>query len=189
MNHKQKLGYMLLGAGILALGITIGQWGTPDIKAQSTDLPMDFDDIELPPPNKRFNKITCREIEVVDKDGNKAIVLKSYKGNNTVMVLGKTGGLVALDTSDERNSVLIYGKEDQQHLPAVQLYHHKEGNGIVIQNKHGEKAILLESDDDGNDVRLYDLYENLRVTLISGKKVDGIAVLDKAGNVKWGSPQ
>ena len=105
------------------------------------------------------------------------------------MVLGKTGGLAALDTSDERNSVLIYGKEDQQHLPAVQLYHHKEGNGIVIQNKHGEKAILLESDDNGNDVRLYDLYENLRFTLISDKKVDGIAVLDKAGNVKWGSPQ
>ena len=179
---------MALGAGILALGIIIGQFVTPDIKAQSTDLPMDFDDIELPPSNRRFNKITCRELEVVDKDGKKAIVLNSYKGNNTVMVLGKTGGLVALDTSDERNSVLIYGKEDQ-HLPAVQLYHHKEGNGIVIQNKHGKKAILLESDDDGNDVRLYDLYGNLRVTLISGKKVDGIAVLDKAGNVKWGSPQ
>ena len=29
MNHKQKLGYTLLGAGIMAVGITIGQFVTP----------------------------------------------------------------------------------------------------------------------------------------------------------------
>ncbi len=42
VNHKQKLGYMALGAGILALGIIIGQWGTPDIEAQSNGV---FDEI------------------------------------------------------------------------------------------------------------------------------------------------
>ena len=31
MNQKQKLGYMVLGAWIMAVGITIGQWRTPDI--------------------------------------------------------------------------------------------------------------------------------------------------------------
>ena len=35
MNHKQKFGYMALGAGILTLGIIIGQVVTPDIEAQS----------------------------------------------------------------------------------------------------------------------------------------------------------
>ena len=29
MNHRQKLGYMVLGALILAIGITIGQFITP----------------------------------------------------------------------------------------------------------------------------------------------------------------
>ena len=141
MNQKQKLGYMALGAGILALGIIIGQIITPGIEAQS---------------NGVFDKIQCRELEVVDEQGEVAIVLQSYKGKNTVMVLGKTGGLVALDTSDEQNGVLIFGKEDQ-HPPAVRLYHHKEmGNGMLIQNKHGKRAILLRSDDDGNDVSLYD---------------------------------
>ncbi len=33
MNHKQKLGYTLLGAGIMAIGIIIGQVITPDIDA------------------------------------------------------------------------------------------------------------------------------------------------------------
>ena len=50
MNHKQKLGYILLGAGIMALGIAIGQFITPDIEAQN---------------NGVFEKITCRELEVV----------------------------------------------------------------------------------------------------------------------------
>ena len=51
MNHKQKLGYTLLGAGIMALGITIGQWRTPDIEAQGEA--------------QMFDKTTCREMEVV----------------------------------------------------------------------------------------------------------------------------
>ena len=52
MNHKQKLGYMALGAGILALGIIIGQWGTPDIEAQS---------------NGVFDEITCRKNLIIDR--------------------------------------------------------------------------------------------------------------------------
>ena len=50
MNYKQKLGYILLGAGIMAIGITIGQFITPNIEAQN---------------NGVFEKITCRELEVV----------------------------------------------------------------------------------------------------------------------------
>ena len=33
MNYKQKFGYMALGAGIMAVGITIGQFITPIIEA------------------------------------------------------------------------------------------------------------------------------------------------------------
>ena len=54
MNHKQKLGYMALGALILAVGITIGQFVTPNIEAQN---------------NGVFDKVVCRELEVVDKAG------------------------------------------------------------------------------------------------------------------------
>ena len=43
---------MALGAGILAVGIIIGQVVTPDIEAQS---------------NGVFDKITCRGIGVIDK--------------------------------------------------------------------------------------------------------------------------
>ena len=62
MQNKQKLGYMALGAGLLALGIIIGQVITPDIEEQN---------------NVVFDKITCREIEVVDSLGEISILLGS----------------------------------------------------------------------------------------------------------------
>ena len=37
MNHKQKLGYTLFGAGIMAIGIIIGHVITPEIEAQSRE--------------------------------------------------------------------------------------------------------------------------------------------------------
>ena len=54
MNYKQKLGYMALGAVILAVGITIGQFVTPNIEAQS---------------NGVFDTITCRELRFVGENG------------------------------------------------------------------------------------------------------------------------
>lgn len=36
MNYKQKLGYTILGTGIMVPGITIEQFITPNIEAQSS---------------------------------------------------------------------------------------------------------------------------------------------------------
>ena len=81
MNHKQKWGYMVLGAGIMALGITIGQFVTPNIEAQS---------------NGVFDKITCRELEVVDENGKKAIVLESKDYTRRLTFFDYTHGKEAI---------------------------------------------------------------------------------------------
>ena len=75
MNYKQKLGYTFLGAGIMAVGIIIGQLVISDIEAQN---------------NGVFNKITCRELVVVDENGNEVIVLESREAGNIVKVYDKT---------------------------------------------------------------------------------------------------
>ena len=71
MNHKQKLGYMVLGAGILAVGIMIGQFVTRDIEAQS---------------NSVFDEIICRKLIVIDKVGNERIVLDSNSLGGELMI-------------------------------------------------------------------------------------------------------
>ena len=95
MNHKQKLGYMALGAAIMAIGIIIGQWGTPDIEAQS---------------NGVFDKITCREIEVIDKDDNEAIRLYTTKHGGDIRMHSKDGRIAAMGINEYGGSVYLSGK-------------------------------------------------------------------------------
>ena len=92
MNHKQKLGYTLLGAGIMAVGITIGQFVTPNIEAQN---------------NGVFDKIVCREIEVVDQDGNQAISLGSNERGNGVIVYDNQVRLHLSFTAVKRGTILF----------------------------------------------------------------------------------
>ena len=85
MNYKQKLGHTFLGAGIMAVGIIIGQLVISDIEAQN---------------NGVFDKITCRELVVVDKNGSEVIVLESREARNIVKVYDKTRkDLIILDST------------------------------------------------------------------------------------------
>ena len=101
MNNKQKLGYTLLGAGIMAVGITIGQFVTPRIEAQS---------------NGVFDKVVCRQITVVDSAGKPAITLDSWDTGqnitNTVRVYQSQSPSVALvlESTNRANSVYINDK-------------------------------------------------------------------------------
>ena len=109
MNHKQKLGYMALGAGILAVGIIIGQFVTPDIEAQS---------------NGVFDKITCRGIGVIDKDGEMTILVQ----DGGVSVSGKDGGSAEMRT-DEHGGVV--GVFNNQGKPQAAMGVDSFGNGAV----------------------------------------------------------
>ena len=106
MNHKQKLGYMALGAGILTLGITIGQIITPHIEAQQNGL---------------FDTITCRELKVVDQNGQQAIELN-----------GK----------DWEKGIYIY---DPNGKKAIELAGGAGNYIAILNNKNGQSAIELGS--------------------------------------------
>ena len=148
MTYKQKLGYMLLGAGILALGIIIGQWGTPDIEAQS---------------NGVFDKITCREIEVVDKDGNKAIVLHHNEfGHNELIVYhpqGRQG--IKLQSGGWGNYAIVFEDADNEQ-EAVALAGTSTENYVIVRNFRSSDRAAAK--------------------LISKEDISSVEVLDKNGN-------
>ena len=135
MNHKQKLGYTLLGAGIMALGIIIGQWGTPNIEAQSKGV---------------FDKITCRELEVVDAKGNKAIVLAGGDkyGNNNLSIYypqGKEG--IELMCNDAGTSI-IRSLNRSNGTIELELIHYPESvgrNALTIWNKELDGTDIYEA--------------------------------------------
>ena len=117
MNHKQKLGYMALGAGILAIGIIIGQVVTPDIEAQS---------------NGVFDKITCREIEVIDKDGNEAIRLYTTKHGGDIRMHSKDGRIAAMGISEDGGSVYLSGKGKSLDGGKVSIFTHEDSASLDV---------------------------------------------------------
>ena len=149
MNHKQKLGYMTLGAGILGLGIIIGQFVTPGIEAQN---------------NGVFEKITCGEIEVVDSRSGKRRVLitkNDYGGSiglyNNVeevqagigvgeyggafSVLGRAGGFVSIRTDEDGGAVNVYANTGRGRASMGII----DGAGIVtvLDNKEIPRASMM----------------------------------------------
>ena len=150
MNHKQKLGYMALGAGIMALGIIIGQWGTPDIEAQS---------------NGVFDEITCRSLNVVDRNGNTGIHLLAAGDTNAIVIGNNSPGTGRIYLGTDHGN-----------------------NGITITDGAGNSTIELEATETQNHVSVHDHYGNIRILLASGKFGDSVAVYDKARNVRGRIP-
>lgn len=97
MNRKQRLGYILLGAGIMAVGVIIGQFITLDIEAQN---------------NGVFDEIMCKKLTIVDGKGNKSIVLGSGSTGNGIIVIDKKGKKSIILMADEiRNSLSLYDSQ------------------------------------------------------------------------------
>ena len=175
MNHKQKLGYTLLGAGIMAVGITIGQFITPQLEAQN---------------NGVFDKVVCREIEVVDKNGNKAIALFSDADTDRFLQVCDKQGKVAvvLSSTNVGNGIVI---TDLQEKSAIILISNEQHNSMFLYDSQREDkmAIRLQSTEGINAVNLYDEREDTAVTLHSGKGADaeelgnGVFVIHKTGEV------
>ena len=147
MNHKQKLGYTLLGAGILAVGIIIGQFVTPNIEAQH---------------NGVFDKITCRELEVVNKDGDKAMTLFNNASSTRLIVYnpqGKQG--IKLESGGWGNYVIVYETQDN------------EKEGVSLAGTSRENYVI---------VRNFRSTERAAAKLISTEDISSVEVLDKNGN-------
>jgi hypothetical protein len=167
MNNKQKLGYMILGAGIMGIGIIIGQFITPDIEAQSNGV---FDEIQcsrLSVVNGRGEsrvEIGPSNITVYDQENKEAIVLRITPVFGNQIVIYKEGKFGCwLEASEIGNSMKLFNQDGSW---GVNLLATDFANGVAVLDKDGEQVLGLVSDKDG----------------------DRIIVHDKAGNMRWEAP-
>ena len=131
MNQKQKLGYMALGAGIMAIGIIIGQVITPDIEAQS---------------NGVFDEIQCTRLTVVDKQGDLAVLLATDEDGGLVGVYGKDGESVGMGISEHGGFVGVYGKDGE----SASMTTDEDGGRIVVANNQGKTRAVMGINEFGN---------------------------------------
>ena len=89
MDYKQKLGYMVLGAAMILVGMAVSVF-SPSLDAQ-----------------RHGEYIVCRGLTVVDGKGNKAIHLTASKNRNHIIVYDKEGKkAVGLHTDGTGNGVV-----------------------------------------------------------------------------------
>ena len=192
MNHKQKLGYMALGAGILAIGIIIGQVVTPDIEAQS---------------NGVFDKIQCREIEVIDKDGKTAIRLHTTKHGGDIRMDSKDGRIATMSIDENGGSVFLSGK-GKGSGGTVSMFTREDSASLSVHDRllsdRGISMFATEFDGvinlkgEGGKVAMYATIHDGRVAVYSKDRGEAemrteehggrIRLLDKRGKIKWQSP-
>ena len=184
MNHKQKLGYMALGASIMALGIIIGQIITPDIEAQS---------------NGVFDEITCRTLKVVDKNGKRRAFLGRgvtplTPGHelvgNVFQLFDKEGKkAIELSTDDLLNEIVLYDKKGNQAVRLVEV----RGSYTAIQvGQSGKQGFSVDLFDGRHSIKVYDPSETTEFEadghkLVSEKEAFSVDVSNTRNALKlWG---
>jgi hypothetical protein len=174
MNHKQKLGYTLLGAGIMAVGITIGQVITPDIEAQS---------------NGVFDEITCRSLEVVDENGNTGIMLDTGYG---VRIFNKEGiSAIRLTSIEGANAVIVSNPSGR---PAIQLFADEDYREVNIFDKDdpllGSGSIRFVVSEEGNSISIKKGKTAGETIYLMADEETGpfIFISDRTGKIKWSAP-
>ena len=170
MNHKQKFFYTLLGAGIMALGIIIGQIITPDIEAQN---------------NGVFDEITCRSLNVVDENGNRGIFLLATEDLNTIHIGGNNpgGGGISLTTrhfegTDPDNSILIHNEAGNT---AIKLEAKEHQNYVQVFDNAGKEAIILRSHENANSILVFDTAGEPAILLSAIESENNLFVVRKGG--------
>ena len=138
MSHKQKLGYMALGALIMLIGMGVGStFFTPHIEAQQ---------------NGVFDTITCRELKVVDKNGQQAIELNGGAGNYIVIFNNKNGQSAIELGSLGANNIMIC---DENGKKAIGLKSFRGGNSIDISDQNGKVAFEFNAYTHTNELSVH----------------------------------
>ena len=173
MNYKQKLGYIVLGAVIMLVGLGLGTIVSPPLIAQK---------------DGALDEIQCSKLTVVDKAGQPAIVMGTdEESRNTITLFNQAGKeVVHLYAAKQQTSVKISRPSGTQ---AIHLFGAKRLGAIVLDDDAGKAAVSLSvAHKVTRGVLLFDEEGESAVTLTSNILGNNVTVYDSAGNKKWVAP-
>lgn len=165
MKHKQKFGYILLGASIMLCGITIGQFITPNIGAQQDGY---FDSIMcrqliVKNPDDDMSRIYLSPPSVIITRGDKmAIKLQSSEQHGNVMTIcnpqtGKRS--VTMGSTETINWVSLWDLREEDSL-SVGMFGTENKNEVFVTNPQtGKKGLEMKGDKFANHLTVSD-YKN-----------------------------
>ena len=187
MNNKQKLGYTILGAVIMLVGLAVGAVVSPPLIAQRNGV---FDEIQctgltvVNENNKTMIRLESNPREnaviVYNKAGKKALRLTAAILGNLVSVYNQTGEIaISLDSNFTGNFVRVYDPAEAK--TAISL---TSGEGTNTVKVHSKKRIYNQSPLDDS---VYEVGDRA-INLIASEQENRVIVFDQAANFKWEAP-
>ena len=157
---------MGLGAVIMLIGLAVGAIVSPPLGAQR---------------NGVFDEIICTGLTVIDKNGNKAIALKTESMGNLVSLYTQNGEpAISLDANYTGNYVWV--SDPVENKTAVSLASSQGGtNNVTI---HSKKRIYYTDPQDGSVHELGDR----AINLIASEGKNRIIVFDQKAGFRWEAP-
>ena len=168
MNYKQKLGYTVLGAVIMLIGMSVNSILSPPLVAQR---------------NGVFDEIECYGLTVMNRNGEPAVILGSgSEGENGIILYNETGTPAASLHSADGKTLLSIMNEDGK--LALLLGRLEKRNDITLFNEKGELAITSVVAD--GLMRMISVYhesgkEAVSMSSLPALDHNSVAVYDRAG--------
>ena len=148
MNHKQKIGYTILGAGIMLIGMLIDNLTSSPVTAQND------------------GEITCQKLTFVDETGKPLFTFSAKKKNTnsldsllsgiteTLFIRDKDGkSAIELSTGTEGGRVDVHGKDGE---PAISLIPYDFGGNVLVRNNNnGKVSVAMTTDASGGRVDVF----------------------------------
>ncbi|RKU28971.1 hypothetical protein C6497_07185 [Candidatus Poribacteria bacterium] len=180
MNFKQKLGYMFIGSLFTLTGYILASLGGDTTHAQQDEQVID--------------KIVCRELEVVNKEGKEVVHIRAAVNGGLVNIYNNKEKRIA-NIGAERHMqgdgmVGVWNKEGN---PVGTLYANIDGSGIIdIRNKYGHIIAILGASVSKGKVIL-ELFNNEKLGvgmaatesggIVSVRNNEGISVVNLEGKL------
>lgn len=162
MNHKQKIGYTLLGAFIMLIGMLIANLASPPVTAQSN------------------SEITCKQLTFVDDKGQPLFTFNTTSGD-TLVIRNKDGKKVlTLDRGIIQHQLTVYDTEEVEN---VQLGATKHIGGIVrVRNSDGKTTASMVNTEHGGVVYVANNDEKITAGMANTEHGGDLEVYDNDGN-------
>ncbi len=170
MNFKQKLGYMCIGCLFTIAGYILASLGGITTHAQQKEQVLD--------------KIVCRELQVVNKEGKPVAIIKGDVGGGggVFVITNKEGSPAAMILANENGTGEFRVVDKKLGIAVAKMGQDGFGTGFVtLKNKVGKQIVTLLGNNVGEGgMILGDQSGKPRVKMIASES-SGINLYDKHG--------
>lgn len=167
MRFREKIGYIVVGGGLVLLGQAASHFLPRPAQAQ------------LPGEQVVFEKVVCSSLTLVDPLGRPRVGLLAGDDGGVVAVFGRDGVTRVVIGADEQGGTFIVSDREGKPRSAIRVA--GSGGSMMILGPDGGKRTVVGTGPMGGDVSVYANDGRLRGAMLVLENGAGFSALGKDG--------